>query len=129
MHPEMDTSAVLNDDEHHKFQMLIGMLNWIVNIRRFDAIRHRTRNIITSAILFLPKKRTSFRYRTGNILASAIIFLPKKRKSFRLPEEEDFLLPSRIAFLWLIKGATHCKAQEEIVKTSRRLLDQSVDIL
>jgi hypothetical protein len=25
-HPEMVTSAVLNDDEHRKFQILIGML-------------------------------------------------------------------------------------------------------
>jgi hypothetical protein len=43
-HPEMDTSAVLNDDEHRKFQMLIGMLNWIVSIGRFD-IAHATSSL------------------------------------------------------------------------------------
>jgi hypothetical protein len=43
-HPEMDTSAVLNDDEHRKYQMLIGMLNWIVCIGRFD-IAHATSSL------------------------------------------------------------------------------------
>jgi hypothetical protein len=43
-HPEMDTSAVLNDDEHRKFQMLIGMLNWIVSIGRFD-VAHATSSL------------------------------------------------------------------------------------
>jgi hypothetical protein len=27
---------LLSEDEHRKFQMLIGMLNWIVTIGRFD---------------------------------------------------------------------------------------------
>jgi hypothetical protein len=35
-HPELDTSPLLNDDEHRKYQMLLGMLNWIVQIGRFD---------------------------------------------------------------------------------------------
>jgi hypothetical protein len=43
-HPEMVTSAVLNDDEHRKFQMLIGMLNWIVSIGRFD-VAHATSSL------------------------------------------------------------------------------------
>jgi hypothetical protein len=51
-HPEMDTSAVLNDDEHRKFQMLIGILNWIVSIGRFDVAR----NILTSTIHVLSRK-------------------------------------------------------------------------
>ena len=34
--PELDDSDLLSDDEHRKFQMLIGMLNWIVTIGRFD---------------------------------------------------------------------------------------------
>ena len=29
-------SEILSDDEHRKFQMLLGMLNWIVSIGRFD---------------------------------------------------------------------------------------------
>ena len=35
-HPELDDTELLNDDEHRKFQMLIGMLVWIVTIGRFD---------------------------------------------------------------------------------------------
>ena len=35
-HPEMDTSDPLKPEEHRKFQMLIGMLNWLVSIGRFD---------------------------------------------------------------------------------------------
>ena len=34
--PEEDDSKVLNDIDHKKFQMLIGMLNWLVNIGRLD---------------------------------------------------------------------------------------------
>jgi hypothetical protein len=33
-HPELDD--VLNDDRHKKYQMLIGMLNWIVTIGELD---------------------------------------------------------------------------------------------
>jgi hypothetical protein len=40
-HPELDTSPLLNDIQHKKYQMLIGMLNWIVGIGRFD-IAHAT---------------------------------------------------------------------------------------
>lgn len=35
-HPEEDSSSPLNDDEHRKYQMLIGMLNWIVCLGRMD---------------------------------------------------------------------------------------------
>ncbi len=35
-HLELDESKHLNDEEHTKFQMLIGMLNWIVTIGRID---------------------------------------------------------------------------------------------
>ena len=35
-HPEEDTSEPLNDDMHQKYQMLIGMLNWIACIGRMD---------------------------------------------------------------------------------------------
>ena len=35
-HPEEDTSEILNAHKHRRFQMLIGMLNWIVSIGRFD---------------------------------------------------------------------------------------------
>ena len=40
-HPEEDTSEFLDDLGHRKYQMLIGMLNWIVGIGRFD-IAHAT---------------------------------------------------------------------------------------
>ena len=35
-HPEEDTSPVMDDDNHKKYQMLIGMLNWIVVLGRID---------------------------------------------------------------------------------------------
>jgi hypothetical protein len=34
--PELDASSPLNDDEHRRYQMLIGMLNWIVCLGRID---------------------------------------------------------------------------------------------
>ena len=43
-HPELDTSEFLDDDGHRHYQMLIGMLNWIVGIGRFD-IGHATTSL------------------------------------------------------------------------------------
>jgi hypothetical protein len=44
----------LCDDEHQKFQMLIGMLNWVVTIGRFDVAHHATMSL--SRIAVCPKK-------------------------------------------------------------------------
>jgi hypothetical protein len=35
-HPETDDSEVLGDQDHRRFQMLIGILNWVVTIGRID---------------------------------------------------------------------------------------------
>lgn len=35
-HPEEDDTPLLNDDDHRKYQMLIGMLVWLVTIGRLD---------------------------------------------------------------------------------------------
>jgi hypothetical protein len=35
-HPEMDTSKLLNDEGHRRYQMLIGLLMWVVTIGRID---------------------------------------------------------------------------------------------
>ena len=35
-HPELDNTFLLDDDRHRKYQMLLGMLNWLVGIGRFD---------------------------------------------------------------------------------------------
>ena len=43
-HPELDTSEFLNDEGHLYYQMLVGMLNWIVGIGRFD-IAHATSSL------------------------------------------------------------------------------------
>jgi hypothetical protein len=43
-HSELDTTPLLNDHQHKKYQMLIGMLNWIVGIGRFD-IAHATNQL------------------------------------------------------------------------------------
>jgi hypothetical protein len=34
--PELDDSELLGEDDHRKYQMLIGMLVWNVTIGRFD---------------------------------------------------------------------------------------------
>jgi hypothetical protein len=43
-HPKMDTSAILGDEDHRKYQMLIGMLVWITMIGRVD-IAHATSSL------------------------------------------------------------------------------------
>jgi hypothetical protein len=43
-HPELDDTPLLDDDEHKKYQMLIGMLNWIVTIGRLD-VCHATSSL------------------------------------------------------------------------------------
>jgi Reverse transcriptase (RNA-dependent DNA polymerase) len=43
-HPETDDTTLLSDDEHRKYQMLIGMLNWVVTIGRFD-VAHATMSL------------------------------------------------------------------------------------
>ena len=43
-HPELHTSEFLNDEGHLYYQMLVGMLNWIVGIGRFD-ISHATSSL------------------------------------------------------------------------------------
>jgi hypothetical protein len=35
-HPELNNSPWLNNNKHQKYQMLIGMLNWVVTIGRLD---------------------------------------------------------------------------------------------
>lgn len=35
-HPEMDDSQILSGDMHQKYQMLVGILNWIVALGRLD---------------------------------------------------------------------------------------------
>ena len=35
-HPEEDSTALLNDEDHTKYHSLIGMLTWSVVIGRFD---------------------------------------------------------------------------------------------
>ncbi len=35
-HPEEDESEILGDEQHTQYQMLIGMLNWIVTLGRID---------------------------------------------------------------------------------------------
>jgi len=35
-HPEEDSSEILGDEDHKKYMMLIGMLNWIVCLGRMD---------------------------------------------------------------------------------------------
>jgi hypothetical protein len=52
-HPELDTSELLSDDEHKKYQMLIGMLIWIVVIGRLD-VCHATSSL--SRFTACPRK-------------------------------------------------------------------------
>eukprot|EP00957_Ditylum_brightwellii_P201518 15326035-Ditylum_brightwellii.AAC.2 len=50
-HLEMDDSVVLGDEDHQNYQMLIGMLNWIVTLGQ---IGHKNRALY--AIGYLKKK-------------------------------------------------------------------------
>jgi hypothetical protein len=43
-HPELDTSELISNDGHRKYQMLLGMLHWIVTIGRFD-VAHATSSL------------------------------------------------------------------------------------
>jgi hypothetical protein len=52
-HPEMDDSELCSDDEHRKFQMLMGMLNWVVTIGRLD-VAHATMSL--SRFAACPRK-------------------------------------------------------------------------
>ena len=38
-HPEMDDSPLLDLDGHHKYQMVLGMLQWLMNIGRPISVR------------------------------------------------------------------------------------------
>jgi len=37
-HPELDTSDLLDEDDTIKYQSLIGALQWVVSIGRFDVM-------------------------------------------------------------------------------------------
>ena len=52
-HPELDTSELLDDKEHQKYQMLIGILVWVVTIGRVD-IAHVTSSL--SRFTSAPRK-------------------------------------------------------------------------
>ena len=54
-HPELYTSEFLDNDRHLYFHMLVGMLNWIVGIGRFDI---SPCYLTTSALHLLPKERS-----------------------------------------------------------------------
>ena len=43
-HPELDTSEFLHDDGHLYYQMIVGILNWIVGIRQLY-ISHATSSL------------------------------------------------------------------------------------
>ena len=38
-HPELDITPFLNEDQHSKFRMMIGCLNWMVTLGRFDLLQ------------------------------------------------------------------------------------------
>ena len=52
-HPELETSELLDDDRHIYYQIIVGMLNWIVGIGRFN-IAHATLSLACFA--FYPRK-------------------------------------------------------------------------
>jgi hypothetical protein len=45
-HPELHNTTILDDYGHKKYQMLIGMLNWIMTIGRLD-VCHATSSLAT----------------------------------------------------------------------------------
>ena len=79
-HPELDQSEILGDDGHRKFQMLIGMLNWIVGIGRFD-VAHATASL--SRFSACPRK--------GHLERALRVFgyLKKRRSSRYVVDSRD----------------------------------------
>jgi hypothetical protein len=61
-HPELHGTAILNDDGHKKYQMLIRILNWIVTMGRLD-VCHGTSSL--ARFMACPRQKasqTSIRY-------------------------------------------------------------------
>jgi hypothetical protein len=73
-HPEMDDSPLCSDDGHRKFQMLMGMLNWVVTIGRLD-VAHATMSL--SRFAACPRE--------GHLVRALRVFgYLKKRKNRRI---------------------------------------------
>ena len=51
-HPELDTSAFLNEDNTINYQLMIGQLQWLITIGRFDM---QTSTMIMSAFRLKPR--------------------------------------------------------------------------
>jgi predicted metal-dependent RNase len=43
-HPKLDESKVMNNEGHQKHQMFMGMLVWVVTIRRIDVAHSTTKS-------------------------------------------------------------------------------------
>ena len=39
-HPELDTSELLDDEDTHKYQSLVGSLHWDISLDIFDIFTH-----------------------------------------------------------------------------------------
>ena len=57
-HPELDTSELCDDHQTKQFQTLIGQLQWLISLGRFDIAKR-----IVGYLLFLPDG--AIRFRTG----------------------------------------------------------------
>jgi hypothetical protein len=62
-HPEMDTSKLLDDEGHKKYQLLIGILVWVVTIGRID-----TAHATSSLSRFKACPREGYLYRLFRVL-------------------------------------------------------------
>ena len=64
-HPELDTSELLDDEWIQKYQSLIGALQWVVSIGRFD---------IQTAVISLSSFRAAPRRWPASLKTSQLVF-------------------------------------------------------
>ena len=82
-HLEEDSCALLNDDEHRKNQMLIGILNWIVEIGRMD---------VAFAIVSLSRFTVAPRKGYWDIAIQIFCYLKKCKNRRFIIDSRDLIL-------------------------------------
>ena len=82
-HPEMDTSELCDEHQTKQFQTLIGQLQWLISLGRFDIAVH-----VMSLSRFRAQPRKGHLDRAKRIVGY-LLFLPDGANRFRT-EEPDF---------------------------------------
>ena len=81
-HPELDTSELCDDHQTKKFQTLIGQLQWLISLGRFDIAVH-----VMSLSRFRAQPRKGYLDRAKRIVGY-LLFLPDGAIRFRTGEPD-----------------------------------------